>query len=64
MIDPDEYVDADQSDNEERDSCIACSRSGGPYDFETCNGCGNAVCRSCAIEDDFGNVACIEGCGW
>ncbi len=49
----------------EHDFCVACGVELVPYvNDRTCNGCGNGVCARCAVEDDFGNIACTEGCGW
>lgn len=51
-------------DNEE--FCVACGGGpAAPEDFYTCDGCGNAVCRACAREDedDFGTTRCSPACG-
>lgn len=52
-------------DDDQRDACIVCGRSGNVTDFQSCNGCGNALCVYCASEgeDDFGNVRCDPWCG-
>ena len=62
VMNPEEQPDFDEID-EDRDSCVACGTSAATHDLATCDGCGNAVCRACGDEDDFGNTACTPGCG-
>ncbi len=43
--------------------CVVCGRFAKDWELATCDGCGNAICRACSVDDDFGTVRCDDECG-